>query len=122
MEVIKTAGRVFGARLTAAEKKALDIEVRRALGEHTKLHNREVAAIVLWRLRQQFGFSDWELWEFYRDFDKSLEELVRHYEMDDDDDKWLAGYMLKQEGIDLEEWEEKLENEKQERTDFVRRG
>lgn len=108
MIVIKANGRVFGAKLTAAEQKAIDIEVRRSLADYTRLHNREVAAMVLWRLRSEFDFSDEDLWRFYSGFDKSLAELVEHYEMDKDDDRWLANYMLKADGIDLEEWETKL--------------
>ena len=112
MVMIKSAGRIFGAKLTAAEQKALDIEIRRQLAEYTKRHNREVAAMVLWRLLEQYGFSEQELWAFYRDFDAGLQRLVQYYELDEDDDKWLAGEMLRRNGIDLKEWEERLAHEK----------
>ncbi len=45
MFVKKSGGKIFGAEFTAAEKKALDIEVKRQLAEYDKKHVMELDAI-----------------------------------------------------------------------------
>lgn len=81
----KAGGKVYGAHLTAAEKKAMDIEIRR-------------------QLHEEFGFGPKRLKQFYDTFAVRLNELIKHYEMTDSDIVWLCTYKLKQYGIDIEEW------------------
>ena len=50
MRVKKTSGKVYGAVLTIAEKKALDMEIKRRLAEMDKKNMEEVDAVVLYVL------------------------------------------------------------------------
>ena len=105
MVVLKSHGEVFGAKFTAAEKKALDIEVKRELAEHMRLHELEIDAMILWQLHEQFGFGIGRLKRFYMGFSQCVKDLVERYEMDESESLWLANKKLKDYGIDLEKWE-----------------
>lgn len=48
---------MFGASLTAAEKKAMDLEIQRELAEYDRKHLAEMDALILWVLHEQFGFG-----------------------------------------------------------------
>ena len=104
MYMKKAGGKVYGAHLTAAEKKAMDIEIRRQLAEYDLKHANELDAMILWHLHEEFGFGPKRLKQFYDTFAVRLNELIKHYEMTDSDIVWLCTYKLKQYGIDIEEW------------------
>lgn len=55
MQIKKAGGRVYGAILTNADKKALNIEIRRQLAEMDKKNVEEVDATVLYVLMTEFG-------------------------------------------------------------------
>ena len=57
MQVKKAGGKVYGAILTAAEKKAMDLEIQRELAEYDRKHIAEIDATILWVLHEQFGFG-----------------------------------------------------------------
>lgn len=82
MKVKKAGKRVFGAVMSAAEKKAMDMEIQR-----------------------QLGFGNKRLKKFYDNFSRGIEALIRRYEMEQGDDVWLCTYKLKEIGCDLEKWE-----------------
>ena len=105
MTIKKINGKIFGAELSAAEKKAMYIEIQRELAEYDKKHAREIDALVLYELIEQFGFGEKRLRKFYDNFSRGIEELVKRYELDPDDDVWLCTRKLKDRGIDLEAWE-----------------
>lgn len=105
MLVKKVGGKVYGASLTAAEKKAMDIEIKKQLAEDDRKHLTEIDAMILWQLHEQFGFGPKRLKQFYDAFAKSMDELVKRHEMDDDDQIWLCTYMIKKYGVDIEKWE-----------------
>jgi hypothetical protein len=96
MKVKKAGKRVFGAVMSAAEKKAMDMEIQRQLAEYD---------LVLWELREQLGFGNKRLKKFYDNFSRGIEALIRRYEMEQGDDVWLCTYKLKEIGCDLEKWE-----------------
>ena len=50
MQVKKAGGKVYGAVLTAAEKKAMDLEIQRELAEYDRKHIAEIDATILWVL------------------------------------------------------------------------
>lgn len=79
MQLKKAGGKVYGAVLTAAEKKAMDLEIQRELAEYDRKHIAEIDATILW-------------------------VLVSRYEMEDQDDIWLCTQMLKRIGVDIEAW------------------
>ncbi len=104
MRIKKTNGRIFGASLTAAEKKAMDLEIQKELAEYDRKHVLEIDAMILWVLREQFGFGPKRLRQFYDRFNPSLEALIKRYELEDDDQVWLCTQKLKDAGIDIEQW------------------
>ena len=46
MQVKKAGGKVYGAVLTAAEKKAMDLEIQRELAEYDRKHIAEIDATI----------------------------------------------------------------------------
>lgn len=104
MHVKKIKGKVYGAQLTTAEKKAMDMEIQRELAEYDRKHALELDALILWVLHDQFGFGPKRLRQFYDSFTVSIDDLLKRYEMDASDQVWLCTHMLKQYGIDLEMW------------------
>ncbi len=79
MIVKKSGGRIYGAQLTVAERKAMNIEIEKQLAEYTRKHQAEFDA------------------------------LVKRYEMEDEDDVWLCTQKLKEMGVDIEQWEREKE-------------
>ena len=106
MRVKKSGKYIYGADLSAAEKKAMDIEIRRQLAEYTKKHEQEVSAIILWELHNQLGFGHDRLKKFYDNFRPALDDLIKRYEMEDGDEAWLCTQKLKDYGFDILKIEE----------------
>ena len=104
MIVKKSGGQIFGAHLTAAERKAMNLEIQRQLAEYDLKHELEIEALILWTLHDQFGFGPTRLKRFYDRFNSSLKALVSRYELEDTDDIWLCTHKLKEIGVDLENW------------------
>lgn len=107
MIVKKSGGKIFGAALTAAEKKALRLEIERQTAEFDREHAREIEAMVLWGLHEEFGFGVVRLKRFHDIFGKLLLELLERYDMaggDSNDRLWLCTRKLKDAGIDISEW------------------
>lgn len=104
MYIKKNRGKVYGAVMSAAEKKAMDMEIQKQLAEYDRKHAFEIDALILWVIRQVFGFGPIKLKRFYMRFHKEINALIERYELDDSNKIWLCTYMLKQEGIDIEEW------------------
>ena len=106
MIVKKAGGTVIGAHLTAAERKAMDIEIRKELADFTRKHAVEIDAMFLWYLREEFGFGPKRLKQVFLGFAPRIHELCDRYEMHEaGDDIWLCTQMLKEAGIDLKEWD-----------------
>jgi len=55
MRIKKACARVYGADLTAVEKKATDLKIQRQLVEHTRKHQAEFDAMILRELHVQLG-------------------------------------------------------------------
>lgn len=105
MRINKSCGKIFGAQLTASEKKALDMEIKRQLAEYDKKHKLELQALFLWTLHEQLGFGEKRLRQLYDIFDKALDELIGRYDLEDSDSAWLCTLKLRDHGIDIEEWD-----------------
>lgn len=93
---------------SAAEKKAMDYEIKKQLADFNNRNVREVDATVLWVLHDKFGWGHHRLRQFYTEFIKCMDELTDRYEMGKDEAPWLCTYKLKEYGIDLEEWEKEF--------------
>jgi len=103
MQVKKSGGKVFGAVFTAAEKKAMEIEINRQIIESDRKYANDIDASVLYALHVSEGFGEKRLKRFYENFAKAHEQLIKHYEMPDDD-AWLCKQKLKEIGVDIEAW------------------
>ena len=68
MIVKKSGGRVFGAELTAAERKAMELEINRQLAESDRQHANDFDAMVLYVLHTHLGFGKKRLRRFYEAF------------------------------------------------------
>ena len=105
MIIKKASGKVIGAHLTAAEKKAMNIEVQKQLSEYTRKHANEIDALFLWYLHEEFGFGIKRLRQVHDGFMPKIEELCNRYEMTEEGDSiWLCTHKLKEYGVDIEEW------------------
>ena len=100
---------MYGANLTAAEKKAMDLEIQRQFAEYLSKSENEISAIILWELHEQFRFGPKRLKDFYIHFGKSVKELIARYELENSDDIWLCTRKLKEIGVDLDEWKKYTE-------------
>lgn len=104
MRVKKAGGRIFGGVMSAAEKKAMELEIQRQLAEYDKKRLVEIDALILWVLHKEFGFGPKRLRRYYDAFRDAIDGLVNRYQMEKDDDIWLCTQMLKRIGVDVEEW------------------
>ena len=105
MQVKKTRGKVYGANLTAAERKAMEMEINRQLSEYSKKYEMEINSIILWELHEQLGFGPKRLKRFYDNFKPVFNDLINRYSIGDTDDSTrLCTYKLKEIGVDIEKW------------------
>ena len=103
--VIKRSGKhIFGADLTAAEKKAMNIEIDRQLAEHTRKHQVEIECLFLRELRENYGFGETRLRRAFDNFSNDLDDLIARYELGEEDKLWIATQQMKAEGFDVEQW------------------
>lgn len=107
MQIKKSGKTIFGANLSAAEKKALNIEIGRQLSDWNQKNIAEVDACILWTLFYNYGWSHEQLREFYDQFHDRMNKLSDYYQLGKSDQPWLCTQKLKDIGINLEEWEAK---------------
>lgn len=103
MRVKQYKGQVFGAELTAKEKKALNLEINRQILEADTRYTNDIDAMVLYVLHQHLGFGQKRLREFWKAFKAEHDKLRDYYEMPDAN-AWLARQKLKEIGVDVEAW------------------
>lgn len=105
MKIKKYNGKVFGAKLTAAEKKAMDMEINRQLIEKDKQYSADIDALVLYVLMEHYGWRKKRLKRFWDAFIAEHKALRDYYDMHNPgDNEWLAHRMLKDIGVDINEW------------------
>ena len=105
MRVKSYRGKVFGAELTAAEKKAMNIEINRQLVERDKQYAADIDAMVLYTLMAHYGWKNKRLKRFWKAFIVEHKALREFYQMDEPgDNEWLAHRMLKEIGVDIQQW------------------
>lgn len=110
MNVFKVNGQVIGGHLSAAEKKALDIEARKVYAEYDRKNANEIDAIFLTYLHERYGWGYDRLKQAYFGIYPAIKALADRYEMNEKGDKiWLATHKLKELGIDIDEWSKELE-------------
>lgn len=104
MRVKAYKGKVFGAELTTAEKKAMNLEINRQIAERDAKYAADVDAMVLYTLMAHYGWKKKRLKRFWDAFIKERKALREFYQMEEGDDEWLAHRMLKEIGVDINEW------------------
>lgn len=104
MRIKKTGGKIYGASLSAAEQKAMDMEIQRQLAEYDRKHELEIDAMILWVLHERFGFGPKRLRLFYDNFTASIDALIKRYEMENSEHIWICTYKLKKYGVDVSKW------------------
>lgn len=94
---------MFGADLTAAERKAMNVEINRQIAESERQHANDLDALILYALHVHLGLGKKRLRRFYEAFTAEHNKLIEHYEMPDDN-AWLANMKLKEIGVDVAAW------------------
>lgn len=110
MQIKQVGGRVFGAVLTAKERKAMEIEINRQIIESDRQYADDIDAMILYTLNVHLGFGEKRLRRFYEALSAEHERLIQHYEMPDDY-VWLAKERLKKIGVDVEQWNNERRNQ-----------
>lgn len=104
MRIKKAGGKIFGAVLSAAEKKAMDMEINRQIVEADRRYADDIDAMVLYTPPHvHLGFGKKRLRKFYDAFSAEHDRLIQYYQMPDDY-TWLCKEMLKRIGVDVEAW------------------
>ena len=96
-------------KISAAEKKAMTKEIHKQIAESRKHYEKQINELVLWSVMNKFQCSKKKLKQFYMDFESSLNELLSHYEMSDEDLPWMCEVQLQRIGIDVDEWQKEFE-------------
>ena len=104
MKIKRSGKTIFGADLTAAEKKAMNIEIAKQLAEFTRKYQVEIESLFLREMRQKYGHGAVRLRRDFDDFANDLDELIARYELGEEDKLWLVQQQLKAEGFDVEQW------------------
>lgn len=111
MRVKKFAGKPYGVELTAAERKAMNMEIKRQILEKDEKYTEDLDVMVLYAIHVHTGWKKLKLHRFWKDFIAAHRALREHYEMyEPGDDAWLARRKLKEIGVDVHQWYMEEEN------------
>ena len=94
--------------MTKSQKKALDEEIKKRVLEVDDEWSIYADATVLWTLHVCFGFGKKRLLRFWETCFKEHKRLREYYELPAEDSGWLYLRKLKDIGVNLEEWYEKI--------------
>ena len=94
----------IGAHLNAAERKALNIEINKAIAAFDRRNELNIEAVILWVLHEEFGFGHDRLRRFYVAFDRRFKELCERYEVESVEVGEVSAVKLRDIGVDVEEW------------------
>lgn len=112
MRVKSFRGKVYGAKLTAAEKRAMDIEINRQIAEKDAQYAADLDAMVLYTLMAHYGWKKKRLKRFWNAFIAEHKALREHYEMNKPGDvEWLAHRKLKEIGVDVHQWYKEVQSD-----------
>ena len=79
MRIKKAGGKIFGAVLSAAEKKAMDMEINRQIVEADRRYADDIDAMVLYTLHVHLRFGKKRLRKFYDAFSAEHDRLIQYY-------------------------------------------
>ncbi len=101
----KKAGKsIFGVQLNKAEQRALDQEINRQIVENDRRFDMDKESSILWMLHVHFGFGPQRLKKAWELFYSETLKLREYYQMEPEDDGWLARKKLMEIGCDIEQW------------------
>lgn len=107
MRVKSYHGKIYGAELTVAEKKAMNLEINRQLVKKDEQYAEDIDAMVLYALMIHAGWKKKKLRKFWDDFVVIHNQLRDYYQMlEPGDNAWLAHRKLKEIGVDIHQWYE----------------
>lgn len=104
MNFKRHSGKIFGVTLNAAERRALDQEISRQIVARDIAFDMDKESSILWMLHTQFGFGPKRLKKAWELFYSETVKLREYYQMEQEDDGWLARQKLKEIGCDIEQW------------------
>lgn len=108
MKIKRMGNIIYGAELTAKERKAMNLEISKQIAIMERDHVNEIDALVLYVLYKRYGWGKKRLRDFYEAFTAEHNRLIEHYEMPNDN-AWLALKELKEIGVDVEAWNSEKE-------------
>lgn len=103
MRVKSYKGKVFGAELTTAERKAMNIEINRQIAERDAQYAADIDAMVLYTLMAHYGWKRKRLRRFWNAFVAEHKALREHYQTGEDT-AYMANEILKNIGVDIHQW------------------
>ena len=103
----KFKGKPYGAELTAAERRAMNIEINRQIVVKDEQYQENLDALILYVLMVKRGWKKKRLHDFWKDFIVVHKELRDFYQMDKAGDaEWFCHRELKKIGVDVHQWYE----------------
>ncbi len=105
MRVKKFNGKPYGVEFTAAERKAMDMEINRQIALKDEKYQEDIDAMILYVLMVHYGWKKKRLRKFWKAFIAEHKALREYYQMDKPgENEWLAHRMLKEIGVDVHQW------------------
>lgn len=105
MRIKKFNGKPYGVELTAAERKAMNLEINRQILEKDEQYKENIDAMILYVLMTHYGWRKKRLRKFWRAFLEEHKKLTEFYQMDEPgDNEWLAHRKLREIGVDIHQW------------------
>lgn len=89
---------------TEVSQKALNKEINEELVKANDRFYKDEVSVILWVLHQLTGWGAIRLKRYFDTYTPAWEELKRHYQVSDDDVPWITKKLLKDIGVDLDEW------------------
>ena len=106
--------KVMKFKLTAQERKAMNLEINRQIAERDEKYKEDIDALILYVLMAHYGWKKKRLRRFWNAFVKEHSALREFYQMNENGDaEWLAHRMLKEIGVDIHLWYEEENNNEQ---------
>ena len=85
-------------------RKAVTKQINEQLAPAADRFFMDETAVILYTLRETFGFGEKRLKQFYDSYIPHCEALKKHYELSDEDMPFACRLKLKEDGIDIEKW------------------
>lgn len=104
MNFKKSSGKIFGVVFNKAEQRALDQAINEQIVENDRRFDMDRESSILWMLHTRFGFGPKRLKEAWNLFYSETVKLREYYQMEQEDEGWLAREKLKSIGCDIEQW------------------